>query len=334
MAKSNKKTNNIIEPETLEETSSVIEPTSTSGNFPAQKESELSDAAVGADTAPHRPSRVRRFLSFSNLYLVIFLLLVGLVAAGVFVSTRLDKTADSDDTKPQSLTDKQLSELKGSTTVIGDSDQILDIQSDAVFEGQVLMRNNLDVAGTVKVGGPLSLSAVTVGGSSNFGNVQVNGTLSVAGNTTLQGPVTLQRSLAVVGSASFSGTVSTSQLNVSNLQLTGDLVINRHIALGGPAPGRTNGSALGGGGTASVGGTDTAGTVTINTGSSPPAGCFVTVNFTNKFNTTPHVIISPSNSNSAGLNYHVNRSTTNFSVCVTNVPTASTSYSFDYIVID
>lgn len=313
------------EPETLDGSSSVtdVQPASTNPSTPPKPE------LTGFN---HRGKYLKRFLKSGNIYLIIFVLIVLLSATGVLV---MSQSSEKKPTKrsAQSLTDQQLAELKGATTVIGDSQQILDIQSNAVFENQVLLRGNLDVAGTVKVGGPLNLASVTVGGTSNFGNLQVNGTLSVAGNTTLQGTVTFQRGISA-STGSFSGLLSAGQINTSNLQLSGDLIVNRHIAGGGGTPSRTNGSALGGGGTASVSGSDTAGTVTINTGSSPPAGCFVTVHFAVAFGSTPHVVISPSNSSSAGLNYYTNRAGSNFSVCTTNAPSASTTYLFDYHVFD
>jgi len=179
----------------------------------------------------------------------------------------------------------------------------------------------------------LSLPAITVGGTSNFGQIHVNDQLSVSGNTILQGTLTAQKGLNVTGQSSF-GSLSASQITVSNLQLTGDFVISRHISANGGTPGRSGGSALGAGGTASVSGSDTAGTVTVSTGGGPGAGCFITMNFVNRFNTTPHVVISPSNSSAGTLQYYTNRSNTNFSICTASAPSGSTTYLFDYIVFD
>jgi hypothetical protein len=232
-----------------------------------------------------------------------------------------------------SLTDQQLSALKGNTTLVGDAKQTLDVQSNSIFEGQVLLRSDLNVAGAIKVGGGLSLSSITVGGAGNFGQLGVNGGLNVGGDTTLQGQLTVQKGLTVGGSTTF-GNLAASQLTVTSLQLKGDLSVNRHVVTAGGNPGRSNGTALGSGGTASVSGSDTAGTVTINTGGSPPAGCFITINFVQKFGTTPHVVISPSNSAAATIQYYVNRGPTNFSVCSNGVPAASTNYTYDYVVFD
>jgi cytoskeletal protein CcmA (bactofilin family) len=330
----------------LEETSQVINP--DSANKPkapeadkdgslAQDSESLSNANTadfGDELSARSPTFVGKMKHFfGNLYFAIFILIVILAAGGIFVGLRLSNTKiNSDSKKTQSLTDKQISELKGNTTLVGDAQQTLDIQGNAIFEGQVLMRNNLDIAGSVKVGGTLSLPAITVGGTSSFGTITVNQTLSVSGNTTLQGQLTVQKGLIISGTASV-GTLSASQINVSTLQITGDLVISRHLGVNGPTPALSNGSALGSGGTASANGTDTAGTVTINTGGAPGAGCFMTLTFTNKYNSTPRVIISPSNASAAGLNYYTNRTASNMNICATN-PGASSTYVFDYIVID
>lgn len=327
--------------ESLDEQSTVIEPTPEVKPEQPETESETLDSTgvsnpLPEPEQPRKPSRgLKRLTSSANLYFLIFILLFVLVGGGIFAAVKLNnKNNGKTTTKTQSLTDEQIAALKGNTTLVGDSSQVLDIQGNAVFENQVLMRKNLDVAGSIKVGGSLSLPAITVGGSSSFGQIQVNDTLSVSGNTTLQGQLNIQKNLAVAGTASFNGTVSAGQLNVGKLQLTGDLTIARHIATGGGTPSKVNGSAIGGGGTTSLSGNDTAGTITVNTGGGPSAGCFVTINFVNKFNSTPHVIISPSNSSSASLNYYTNRTTSNMSVCTASAPAGSTTYLFDYAIFD
>lgn len=269
---------------------------------------------------------------FGNRYFYLFLIIV-LIAIGVVITT-FKKSGTSGQKKNQSLTQQQLSDLKAGTTIVGDSQQILDIQSNAVFEGQVLLRNNLDIAGNVKVGGTITLPSIVVGGASNFGQVVVNGTLSIGGNTTLQGQLNVQKSLAVAGNGSFSGSLSAARISVNTLQLNGDLVITRHIVSSGSLPAKTNGTALGGGGTASVSGSDTAGTITINTGSSPPAGNLLTVNFAQRFNSTPHVVVTPVGSSAAGLDYYVTRTVAGFTLATLNPPPAASSFSFDYIVFD
>jgi hypothetical protein len=140
--------------------------------------------------------------------------------------------------------------------------------------------------------------------------------------------------LTAAGGATFGGPVSAPQLTAQTLQLTNDLQITKHIDAGGGSPSKSDGTALGSGGTASLGGTDTAGTVTINTGGSPAAGCFVNVSFAIKFSGTPHVVVTPIGSGGAGLAYYVNRTSSGFSICTATPAPTGQSFSFDYMVID
>jgi cytoskeletal protein CcmA (bactofilin family) len=288
---------------------------------------------TGSSPAPppnKNKSLLYRLQHITNVYLLVFVLLIIMVLVIIFIAYR-DNKSGSSNTPVGSLTDQQLAQLKGNTTLVGDAKQTLDVQSNSIFEGQVLVRSDLNVAGAIKVGGGLSLNSITVGGGGNFGQLAINGGLNVGGDTALQGNLTVQKNLSVGGSASF-GSLSVSSLSVTNLSFQGNLTLTKHIVVNGSVPGRTNGTALGSGGTASVNGTDTAGTVTINTGGGPPAGCFVTVNFTQKYTNTPHVVISPSNSSAATIQYYTNRSTSSFSVCSANGPAASTTYTYDYVV--
>ena len=275
-----------------------------------------------------------RMRESKNLYLWIFAVIILLAGAGTYIALNWQNKFSKPSKKADSLTGEQLAQLQGNVTIVGDPKQTLDIQGNSVFEGQVLVRNDLDISGSVKVGGSLSLPAITVGGTSSFGQVQVNNTLSVSGNSAVSGTLSVNKSLSVSGNGSFGGSLTAASLSVNSLQMSGDLIINRHIAVGGATPGKTNGGALGSGGTASVSGTDTAGTITINTGSSPPAGNFVTITFVNHFNTTPHVVVTPVGSAAASLQFYVTRSTTSFTLSTASAPPAGSNFSFDYIVFD
>lgn len=319
--------NNLVTPQKPSE--SAPDP---SGDTLESPELSSTPAATGGPPpqSPKNRNPLKRLLQFNNIYLLVFVLLI--VAAAVVIAVAYKTNKNTNNTgSVGSLTSQQLAQLKGNTTLVGDAKQTLDVQSNSIFEGQVLVRSDLNVAGAIKVGGGLSLNSITVGGAGNFGQLGINGGLNVGGDTTLQGQLTVQKNLTVGGSASF-GSLSVSQLSVTTLNFSGNLTLTKHIVVNGSVPGRTNGTALGSGGTSSVNGTDAAGTVTINTGGGPPAGCFITVTFTQKYTNTPHIVISPSNSAGATLQYYTNRSTTSFSVCSVNVPAASTTYTFDYVV--
>lgn len=284
------------------------------------------------------PSVVERFrnrLKSVNLYLLLFVFVLVLVAAIAVIAYRQGSHSSSNGPiSSQPLDQKALEELANTDATVGSSAQLLNVQSNTFFAGKVLVRDTLEVAGQLRVGGSLSLSGVTVSGSSSFDQVQVNKNLAVGGDTSLQNSLTVQKNVNVTGNGSFGGTLSAQRLTVSSLQLSGDLNLTRHITAGGPTPSRSNGSALGSGGTSSISGSDTSGSITINTGNGPSAGCFLTVNFTNKFNSTPHVLLTPVGSSAAALNYYVNRSTSSFSVCSTNAATANSNFGFDYFILD
>lgn len=269
---------------------------------------------------------------FGNLYLIVFALLVLIAGVVVYVSIKTGAPKNND-SHAGSLTDQQLSTLKGNTTLVGDSKNTLDVQSNSIFEGQVLLRSDLNVAGNLKVGGPLSLPSITVGGSGTFGQIGISGGLNVSKDTVIQGQLTVKNNLSVSGTANF-GALDVSTLSVTKLNIRGDLAFNQHLVSSGGGPGRTGGTALGGGGTVSVSGTDTAGSINVNTGSGAPAGCFVTVSFTHQFSSTPYVVISPANSNAATIEYYVtNRSSGGFSVCSANAPGNGKNFVYNYVVI-
>ncbi|HPD98748.1 polymer-forming cytoskeletal protein [Candidatus Saccharibacteria bacterium] len=327
--------------ETVEPTSTEIEQGSTS-----TEASESLDATVNKntettdDTQRFIPKkgigqRVQKTVSGINIYMLLFILVLFIVAFIGFASYSSNKKAENQSViNGQELSQQDLENLASSDQQVGDAQQTLTIASNAVFNGRVLVRNDLDVAGTIRVGGALSLPGITVSGTSAFENVQVANNLSIAGNSAVQGTLTVQQNLSVGGSASFAGQISAPSLSVERLILNQDLQINRHIDAGGPTPVASRGSAVGGAGTVSVSGTDTAGTVSINFGPGSAAGIIASINFANNFSQTPHVVITPVGSSCANLNYYVNRTTGGFSIGTTNAGGPGTSCAFDYVAID
>lgn len=269
-----------------------------------------------------------------NIYLLIFILIVVLSGGIVIVAYQRNRKAAAPTTiTTTTLSQDTLNQLKGSDATVGDPKQTLTIESNAIFSGQVLVRSSLEVAGSLKVGGSLSIPNLSVTGQATFDQLQAN-SLAITGNAAIQGQLSVQKGITTSGGGTFGGAISTPQLTTQSLQLSSDLIISKHIYPSGVMPGKSDGSALGNGGTSSVSGTDTAGTVTINTGGSPAVGCFVTVNFSSNFGGTPHIVITPVGSAAAGLNYYITRTSRNFSICTTNSAPAGQTFSFDYIAFD
>lgn len=315
----------------------------TSNDAGASSYDPSSLEAAGSSKAPEQKlapikkrtagQRIRDFITHVNVYLLLFILIVVLAAGVVFIAFQRNKKETAVTTVvTQPLTKEALAQLQGSDASVGDPKQTLNIESNSVFSGKVLIRDSLDVAGTIKVGGSLSLPGISVSGTSTFDQIQANN-LSITGNLTVQGQLNV-RGVTSSGGGTFGGPLSAPILNVQTLQLTNDLQLTRHIDAGGSTPDKSDGSALGNGGTSSVSGSDTAGTVTINIGGSPAAGCFATITFAQKFSGIPHVVVTPIGSAAAGLNYYVNRTSSNFSICSTNAAPSGQSFSFDYVAID
>lgn len=285
-----------------------------------------------------RSSRLLRFKWFRHhltVYSIAFLLVLVIAAAIIgWANYQNRRPASTDQVKTQGLSQSVLDQLAKSDVTVGNNQSVLNVRSSAVFAGSVLIRQGLQVAGNLKIAGTTSFGSLVVSGTSQFGQVNINKSLSVSGNTALQGTATVGGSLQVGGGGTFHGNLSAPQITTNGLQLNGDLTLSHHIQTNGGQPSRSGGAALGGGGSVSLSGTDIAGSVNINTGSGPAAGCFVTVNFTNRYSSTPHVLVTPVGSAAGGLNYYVNRSSTSFSICDSSTPPAGHSFSFDYFVID
>lgn len=270
-----------------------------------------------------------------NIYLLIFILLVvvaGFITYIAYQKSQQGSGSSDSNVSTQGISEDVLRQLKNTDVTVGQPKQILSVEANAVFAGTVLVRGDFESAGQIKAGGALSASAVNVSGSGTFQTLQAS-KLQLAGDGQIQGNLNVQNSLSVSGSGNFGGTLSANKLSIQSLELAGDLLISKHINTSGSGPSKSNGSALGGGGTSSVSGTDTAGTININTGSSPSTGCFVTVNFSQKFN-KPHVVVTPVGSSGSAINYYVNRSSGSFSLCTSSSAPSGKNFSFDYIVID
>lgn len=269
-----------------------------------------------------------------NVYFILLVVLLVFLGGIAFYAIQRNRKSASDTVlNTQSLNQEALDKISGSDATIGDPKQTLSVESNAIFAGGVLVRGNLDVAGTIKIGGSLSLPGLSVGGTTNVDQL-ASKNITVAGDAAVQGKMLIQNGLSVNGTVSFNGGITATQLTIDNLQLNNDLKLSRHIVTSGGVPNRTNGSALGGGGTATLNGSDTAGTVNISTGNSAPAGCFLTVTFTSAYAAVPRVIISPASSSAASISYYTNRTSTGFSICTASDPPDGTSgITFDYFVI-
>lgn len=292
-----------------------------------------STGAGGGDSPklPKKKLNLLGFVSHINIYLLFFIFVVIVAGVIVFIGYQRDRDASQRDgaIDGSQLTPEELQQLAGSDARIGDPQQLLTVESNTIFSGQVLVRSNLDVAGQISVGGSLSLPGITVSGTSNFEEIQAN-SLSIAGDTNIQGQFTVDGGISVGGSGSFGGGLSAPLITTNQLQLDGDLQVVRHIDTGGPTPSASSGGAIGSGGTISISGSDTAGTITINPGNGAGNGAVVTVTFANSFNQTPHIVVTPVG---RSVSYYITRTTTSFTIHI-DQSIGTGSFAFDYHAFD
>lgn len=295
----------------------------------------LPEAKQADAKPPKQASGLKKFFKRFNVYLLLFLLVLiiaGAVTAVEYLNSK--KTPPAPSIASQTLTTDQLKALANSDATVGATGQTLTIQGNTIVSGQELVRGDLNVAGQIKTGNGLDIPQLTVSGTSNLATTQIN-TLQVAQTTILQGAITAQNNLTVAGTASFSGPVQMGQLTATSIIIsgTGVLQVPNHISFTGGPPNRSIvSSTLGGGGTASIHGSDNAGTININTGNNPAPGCFVKITFNRPYQSTPHVVVTPINAGTGALQWYVTRTATGFSVCTLNAAPAGQEMAFDYFI--
>jgi hypothetical protein len=274
------------------------------------------------------------FLRRFNVYLIMFLFV--LVIAGIVIALTYFQSKKTTNTtiKSTDLTTSVLNQLATSDATVGDAKQVLNVQANAIFAGKVLVRSSLETAGNLQVGGGTTLNTLSVTDLSSFGQVQVSKNLAVNGDTGIQGQLTVSKGLQVTGAGSFSGPLTAPQITTSTFQLNGNLVLTSHITAGGPLPSRTSGPAVGSGGTSSISGSDTAGTVNISTGSNTAPGCFITITFAQRYTDAPRVLITPIGAQAGDVNYYVTRTATAFSICDSSAAPTGASFGFDYFIVN
>src|SRR5690606_25948109 len=143
---------------------------------------------------------IKALLGKVNIYLLLFILVCVLAAAAYTVMYFMNKREQNIRLETTKITEETLEQLKTSDAIVGDPQQILTIESNAVISGKVVMRDTLDIAGGLRVGGPLSIPTLGVAGSGSFGDLSTNdlqaaGNLAVGGILDVVGTVTLGENL-------------------------------------------------------------------------------------------------------------------------------------------
>jgi hypothetical protein len=298
-----------------------------------------------------KPKGIKGLLARINIYFLLFILVLVVAAAAFGVTYTMNKREQEIRLTTSELTESDIAELKTTDAIVGDPKQILTIESNAVITGKVVMRDSLDVAGALRIGGPLSLPSIRAGGEGNFGSLQTNdfqaaGNAAVGGILDIVGTVTMGQNLTVKGTGNFggrvdiggpatingnlnvNGTISATGLNFGNIAFS-------QINTNGAQPGITVSGAAGGGSTASISGTDTSGIATINTGGSTGTGILATITFSSAFSGTARPVLTPNGPGCANIAYYVtNMSATQFSIASATAPPAGATCRFNFIVVN
>lgn len=321
--------------QSLDQTPSSLEPTSPQTD--SIKQNIFSTIETPSDESDDKkPNKILQFIKKLDKYILAFVLILIAVSFIIFYLVQRNKVTTPTAAKNQSLSQAALTQLNSNSVTLGGNQETLDIQSNSVFSSNALVKGALQVAGTLTVASNTTLQNATISGSTQLNQVAGN-SLTINGLTTLKGQLVIGQSLTVAGATTLSGAVNAGKLTVSSLQVNGDISIDYHLVTNGISPTiKSLGSGvIGSGGTVSINGSDTTGTIVINFGSgvSSSAACDVSISFNQPFTSTPSVIISPTNIGASSINYYVSNKTANgFELCSSGA--SSTNASFDYFVID
>ncbi len=186
---------------------------------------------------------------------------------------------------------------------------------------------------------PTSGNYLQNGDSAQFNSLNVSGP-TILSDLTVNGNETISQNLSVGGEITASSASITGALNVSgdssfaSITINGNIIISGHIITSGKDPILSPLAASGSGSSENVNGNDISGTITINTGSSPTTGDLVNLNFSNAYESTPHILVTPNNSTSASMMVYPDQQSQNgFDIGVAGTPKANTSYVFEYYVV-
>lgn len=123
-------------------------------------------------------------------------------------------------------------------------------------------------------------------------------------------------------------------VSVRAFEIGTTLTLDGHVITAGTAPTIAAGAAACTTPTVSVSGNDTAGQITITTGTGCGAtGLLATVTFHGAYGAAPHVQLTPRSAQAAGLLVYQTATTTQFTLNCSTAPSDTTTYVFDYLTV-
>lgn len=285
--------------------------------------------------------------------------LIGLAVVGVIIALNVgvvlfimrgQTTAAEKARNEVTLSSDTLNSLGVNKTAVGNEGAQLKIGPDSTFGGTVTIAKGASIGGPLQLNSKLTASDASLAklqaGETSLGKVVVNGEISadtlllrkdltVPGTSRFSGPVTMGQLLTVnnnvnvTGSLAVGGSLSVKNFQASSLTSDSVLTIGGHIVTRGATPGVNGGAGLGGGGTVTLSGTDTSGSVSLGIGTGNSGGLLCEVAFAQRYDSTPHVVITPVG---RYMNLYVNRSANGFQIYSDGAIPAG-GYAIDYIVM-
>jgi hypothetical protein len=321
----------------------------------ASKGPEAAGFSGNAGNTPKSPRRLRRGTyrpshkaTFIGLAVVVGVLLVNAVIITLILRGQSSHKSQANQDEV-TISGDVLEKLGVNRTPVGDLGLQLVVGPAAKFNNKVQVSGDVNISGQLKLNNKITATDASLtkldAGNTSLGQLNVNGdgTLSslnlrkdlvVTGTTRLQGTVTVSQlftvnnNVNVSGNLAVGGTLSVGALHISSGTIDSNLTIGGHIITRGSAPSVSRGSATGSNGSVSISGNDASGTVAVNAGTGAGNGMVATVTFRNRYNITPHVVVTPIGN--VGV-FYISRSSTGFSIYVGNGLSPG-GYAFDYIV--
>lgn len=135
------------------------------------------------------------------------------------------------------------------------------------------------------------------------------------------------------GAALLAADTTNMQVTVTSLVVSTMLTVDGHIVTGGATPGIAAGAAACSTPTVSVAGNDTAGQISVTTGTGcAGAGALANLTFSSAYDAAPRVQITPGSAAAAALLPYQTSTVTGLTLGTANGPADSTTYLFDYLV--
>ena len=273
------------------------------------------------------------------------------INAGIIIFVIDGGPGEEDEPSDQvTVNEEALEGLGVNRTATEDVGAVLTIGPSTSFERDVQIAGELNLGGELVLNESLSaieistntlqaadatLDELNINGDLTASNFSVRDDMVVAGNTQLQGPVTLDEILTVENDVNVSnnltvgGALTVSTFQSSNLTVDGTVTLGSRIQTRGSAPSVSAGSAVGSNGTVSISGNDASGTVGFNAGTGAGGGTVAQVSFSSSYDSTPTVVITPVGDVGS---FYISRSANGFSISVSDSVDPG-GYAFDYIVM-